>query len=63
MAEQIDWTTRLGKAFASDKTAVFDSIQKLRQQAKNVGTLKTTPQQEVETKQTAAGDQVIVIEP
>src|SRR4051812_15763973 len=50
MAEQIAWTTLLGQAFASDKDAVFGSIQKLRQQARNVGTLKSNEQQEVETK-------------
>jgi hypothetical protein len=63
MAEQIAWTTLLGQAFAKDRSAVFASIQKLRQQAKNVGTLKSTPQQEVETKTTSTGEQVIVIEP
>ena len=63
MAEQVAWTTLLGQSFAKDRGAVFASIQKLRQQAKNVGTLKSTPQQEVETKTTAAGEQVIVIEP
>jgi hypothetical protein len=63
MAGQIDRTTRLGQAFATDKTAVFASIQRLRKQAKDAGNLKTTPQQEVETQTTSAGDQVIVIEP
>src|SRR4030095_16214194 len=63
MAEQIAWTTVLGKSFTSDKSAVFDSIQRLRLQAKNVGTLKSSPQQEVDTKTTSAGQQVIVIEP
>ena len=63
MAEQIAWTTALGKAFTSDRTAVFASIQKLRLQAKKVGTLKSSAQQEVETKTTSAGEQVIVIEP
>jgi len=63
MAEQIAWTTLLGQAFAKDRSAVFAGIQKLRQQAKNVGTLKSTPQQEVETKTTSTGEQVIVIEP
>ena len=52
-----------GAAFTSDRSAVFASIQKLRQQAKNVGTLKSSPQQEVETKTTSAGQEVIVIEP
>jgi hypothetical protein len=63
MADQIAWTTMLGHAFTSDRNAVFASIQKLRLQAKNIGTLKSSPQQEVETKTTSAGQQVIVIEP
>ena len=63
MAQQITWTTRLGEVFAADRTAVFNSIQKLRQQAKSVGTLKTNAQQEVQTKTTTAGQEVIVIEP
>jgi len=63
MAEQIAWTTLLGQAFTTDRNAVFDSIQRLRLQAKTVGTLKSSPQQEVETKTTSAGQQVIVIEP
>ncbi len=63
MADQIAWTKVLGQAFTSDKSAVFASIQKLRLQAKNVGTLKSSPQQEVETKTTSSGQEVIVIEP
>ncbi len=63
MADQIAWTRVLGQAFISDKSAVFASIQKLRLQAKNVGTLKSSPQQEVATKTTSAGQEVIVIEP
>ena len=63
MAEQLDWTTKLGEAFAADRSAVFASIQRLRAKARDAGTLKTTPQQEVETKTTSSGQQVIVIEP
>ena len=63
MASQPDSTTRLGQAFTADRTAVFASIQRLRKQAHDAGTLKTTPQQEVETQTTTAGEQVIVIEP
>ena len=63
MADQIAWTTVLGQSFTSDRNAVFASIQKLRLQAKNVGTLKSSPQQEVETKTTSSGQEVIVIEP
>ena len=63
MAEQIAWTTLLGQSFTSDRNAVFASIQRLRQQARNVGTLKDSAQQEVETKTTSTGQEVIVIEP
>jgi uncharacterized membrane protein YgcG len=63
MAEQIAWTVVLGQSFTNDKTAVFATIQKLRKQAQSVGTLKSNAQQEVGTKVTSGGEQVIVIEP
>jgi len=63
MSEQIAWTVVLGQSFTKDKTAVFATIQKLRKQAQTVGTLKSNEQQEVETKTTSSGEQVIVIEP
>ena len=63
MAEKIEWTTLVGQLFAADRNAVFASIQKLRAQARDVGTLKSTPQQQVETKTTSSGQDVIVIEP
>ena len=63
MADQIALTALLGEAFTSDRSAVFAAIQRLRQQAKTVGTLKSTPQQSVETTKTSAGQEVIVIQP
>jgi uncharacterized membrane protein YgcG len=63
MAQNITWTQSLGAWFTTDRNAVFASIQRLRQQAQNVGTLKSSAQQQVETKTTEAGQQVIVIEP
>jgi hypothetical protein len=63
MANQPEWTTRLGQAFAADRSAVFASIQRLRAKARSAGKLKSTPQQEVETRTTSSGQQVIVIEP
>jgi Protein of unknown function (DUF3300) len=63
MAGQIAWTTLLGQAFATDRNSVLDAIQRLRHQAQNVGTLKSTPQQEVATKTTPEGQDVIVIQP
>jgi hypothetical protein len=63
MAGNLTWTSQLGGAFAVDRSAVFDSIQRLRKQAQEAGNLKTTEQQEVETKKTSSGQDVIVIEP
>jgi hypothetical protein len=63
MAGQMSWTTQLGEAFTADKSAVFGSIQRLRNKAKQTGTLKTNAQQEVSTKTTSSGQEVIVIEP
>ncbi len=63
MSEQIAWTVLLGESFTKDKTLVFAAIQKLRKQAQSVGTLKSNEQQEVGTKTTSSGEQVIVIEP
>jgi len=63
MAGDLPWTTRLGEAFAADRSAVFDSIQRLRVKARDAGKLKSTPQQDVETKTTESGQQVVVIEP
>ncbi len=63
MAGQLQWTTLVGQLFTADRSAVFASIQKLRKQASAVGNLKDTPQQNVETKKTTTGEEVIVIEP
>ena len=63
MATKLDWTTRVGQAFAADRKSVFASIQRLRTQAQNSGALKDTPQQDVESRKTQSGETVIVIEP
>src|SRR3954464_6409585 len=63
MAGDIAWTTQLGQVFIADRSVVFTSIQRLRKQAQDVGTLKTTSQQAVTTETTTAGEPVIVIEP
>ena len=63
MASRMDATARIGQAFETNRSVVFDSIQRLRKKAQDVGKLKTTPQQDVETKTTSGGQQVIVIEP
>ena len=63
MAGNPTWTSQLGGAFAVDRGAVFDAIQRLRKQSQAAGNLKSTPQQTVETQNTQGGQQVIVIEP
>ena len=63
MASDLNWTKTLGATFAANQNLIFDSIQKLRRQAQSVGTLKTTPQQEVTTQATSSGEEVIIIEP
>ena len=50
MCQQMDWTRQLGGAFTSDQKAVLDAMQRMRAQAAQVGNLKSTPQQKVETK-------------
>jgi hypothetical protein len=63
MAQQPEWTARVGQLFAADRNAVFASIQRLRAKAQSAGKLKDSPQQDVETRTTSSGQQVIVIEP
>jgi len=62
MCQEIDWTRQLGSAFSSDQKGVLDAVQQLRAQAAQVGNLKTTPQQKVETK-TENEKTVIEIQP
>jgi hypothetical protein len=63
MAGDVAWTTKIGQAFSTDRSAVFASIQRLRSKAKAAGTLKSTPQQTVQTQTSESGQTVIVIEP
>jgi hypothetical protein len=58
MCQQIDWTRQVGAAFTSDQKGVLDAVQRLRTQAADVGNLKSTPQQTVETRK--ENDKVIV---
>ncbi|HEX4001360.1 MAG TPA: DUF3300 domain-containing protein [Candidatus Acidoferrales bacterium] len=62
MAQHIDDYAAIGDAFNADQGAVSASIQRLRAQAYNAGTLRSTPQQQVEVQQDA-GQTVYVIQP
>jgi Protein of unknown function (DUF3300) len=62
MASNLSWTSALGDVFYHQQADVMASVQRLRQQAKDAGNLKTTPQQTV-TTETQQGQPVIVIQP
>ena len=50
LAENVKWTTDLGNAFLAQQADVMDAVQRMRAKAKNAGNLKSTEQQNVETK-------------
>jgi hypothetical protein len=56
MSAQLDWTQQLGYAVSTQEAAVMDSVQRLRRQAQNSGSLTSTPQQTV----TSDGPTVII---
>ena len=62
MAQHIDDYAAIGNAFSADQDAVSDSIQRLRNQAYNAGTLRSTEQQQVEVQQASARP-IYVIQP
>src|SRR5262249_33294627 len=49
MNNNIDWMQQLGDAFLAQQADVMDSVQRLRQEALNNGTLRSTQQQLVST--------------
>ncbi len=50
MAQEPDWTQKLGEAFLGQQAAVMDSVQKLRLKAREAGNLKSSPEQKVVVK-------------
>lgn len=62
MGRQPQWVQSVGDAFLAQPDDVMDSVQRLRLQAQQAGTLKTTEQQKVVTQQTG-GTTVVQIEP
>jgi Protein of unknown function (DUF3300) len=59
MCQELDWTKQLGQAVNADEKSVLDSVQRLRAQAVDVGSLKSNDKQKVETKK--EGDQTVVV--
>jgi hypothetical protein len=62
MCQEMDWTRQVGEAFKADQKAVLASAQRLRAQAVQAGSLRSTPQQTV-TKENQGGQQVVVVQP
>ena len=62
MAEQLDWTQKLGDAMLAQQADVMDAIQRLRTRARNNGKLQSTKEQTVTVK-TEDEKQYVVIEP
>lgn len=58
MSDRLEWTQQLGDAFLANRQQVLDTVQALRERARELGTLQDSDQQHVYTS-----DQSIVIEP
>jgi len=57
------WTEELGQAYVNDQQGVMDAVQRLRAQAKNVGTLQSSPQMKVSTEKAPTGDVITLAPP
>ncbi len=57
MSDDLEWTTDIGQAFVAQPKDLSDSIQRLRQQARQAGSLKPTPEQRVVEQ----GDTIVIL--
>mgnify|MGYP001812607611 FL=1 len=62
MCMEMDWTTELGSAFLADEPGVLNAVQRLRQQASEMGNLESSEQMKV-SNETQNNQQVIIVEP
>ncbi len=62
MCLEMGWTSELGQAFTNDEAGVFAAVQRLREQAQDVGNLQSSAQMKVE-ETTQDGQEAIVISP
>lgn len=63
MCQQMDWTKQLGEAFKADQKGVMEAVQRKREQAEQMGNLKSSPQMAVENKKTDNGESYVEIKP
>lgn len=62
LSQDVNWTTQLGNAFLAQQKDVMQAVQHMRSEAMQKGTLKSTPQLNVNT-QNQNGQSVIEIQP
>ena len=62
LSDDVNWTTQLGNAFLAQQKDVMEAVQRMRSTAVQKGTLKSTPQLNVNT-QNQGGQTAITIEP
>ncbi len=65
MNDKLDWTTQLGNAFLAQQNEIMDSVQVLRQRAKDAGNLQSNDEQVVKVENAPTGNQTqtIIVEP
>ena len=62
LCQEMAWTTELGQAYVNDQAGVMEAVQRLRRQASDVGTLKSSPKMTVST-QTVDKVQYVTVSP
>jgi Protein of unknown function (DUF3300) len=62
LSQNMNWTTQLGNAFLAQQAKVMQAVQRMRAEALQKGTLRSTPQLTL-TTQNQNGQRVISIEP
>ena len=60
LSDSIKWTADLGNAFLAQQADVMDAIQRMRVKAKDKGTLQSTEQMKVETKEVESKTVVVI---
>jgi len=61
MDDNLEWTTSVGEAFINQPADVMNSIQRLRQEAKDKGNLTNTPQQTVVVEQQPQSEVIRIV--
>ncbi len=60
LTDDIQWTTDLGNAVLAQQSDVMDAVQRMRQKAQAKGTLKSTPQQTVQTEVVESKEAIVI---